>query len=329
MNFIKSQDWNNKLKNAQPHENLGLFSENPFSLYVSLIKGDLRPSNFWNSVHFRFKFAIRSLLMPVSTFQILRFLTSSPSGFEIISAQPRIPCRIQRPYLSTAVSRRESIDAIKYHYQLLDDKIKTHGIRKHLSQNGIELCSFHGKDGSEYVVRFISTYRLDKEGESSIIVSTSSGVMLSEITFTFCKRIGLRTVIIGGLQGPNHNGAQAEIKAATKNMYGLFPKRVALESLIFLAEEMGIESILAVSNENHVYNSARYRSRSKLMHSDYNAFWEMSGGEILPDGFYNLPTKILKKNLEEVASKKRSEYRSRYKLIDRLSDYIRSSLECG
>jgi uncharacterized protein VirK/YbjX len=42
------------------------------------------------------------------------------------------------------------------------------------------------------------------------------------------------------------------------------------------------------------------------------------GGRMLESGYFLLPTRIARKSLEEIASKKRAEYRRRYQLLDEL-----------
>lgn len=293
--------------------------ESPLGLYIALSTGKLQPHKFWSSLHFRFKFLARSLLMPVKTYNLLNFLTSHPLYYDFLENQPRLPCRIHRPYLSASLSRDERLKAILYHYNLLTSFMDAEALKIHLSFNGLCLCHFTGKEGQSFSLHFVSTYRLDKEGEASIILSDSTGQMLAEITFVICLRGNKRSIIIGGLQGPNNNKAQEVIQQATKRLYGLFPKRVVLESLIQFASLLNVESILAVSNKLHVYNSVRYKNRVKHFHADYNTFWEMSGGSVDSEGYYSIPVEIVRKKLNDVPSKKRAVYKKRYELNDEIS----------
>ena len=299
--------------------------DSPLGLYIALSKGNLRPHKFWHSSHFRFKFFIRSLLRPVKTYQLLDLLTNHPVYNELLQNQPRLPCRIHRPYLSAALSSKERVEAILCHYHMLTTFLGAEKFRNHLSSNGLCLCEFTGKDGQPLTLQFVSTYRLDKEGEASIILRNGAGKMLAEITFVICLRDIKRSLIIGGLQGPNSENAQELVQQATKNLHGLFPKRVVLETLLQVAAQLRIKNILAVSNQLHVYRSVRYKDRIKHIHADYNSFWEMSGGHLNNDGFYSIPAEIIRKKLDDVPSKKRAEYRRRYELTDALNEQIRLS----
>lgn len=290
--------------------------QTPFGLYYALSKGSVQPHKFWNSRHFRFKFFMRSLLMPVKTYQLLNFITSHTAYNELLKNQPRLPCRVHRPYLSSSLTVTEKAEAILYHYRTFTHLLGDEGFRQHISPEGLCLSRFTGKDDQLFTLQFVSTYRLDKEGEASIILQNSTGKMLAEITFVLCVRNKSRTLIVGGLQGPNGDNAQELVQQATKSLYGIFPKRLVLESLVQVADLFDASSIIAVSNKLHVYQSVRYKDRIKHIHADYNSFWEMSGGVLQKDGFYSIPLEIIRKKLEDVPSKKRAEYRRRYELID-------------
>ncbi|MDN6019420.1 MAG: VirK/YbjX family protein, partial [Enterobacterales bacterium] len=49
-----------------------------------------------------------------------------------------------------------------------------------------------------------------------------------------------------------------------------------------------------------------------------DSFWLSIGAETTQEGKYRLPLTIARKSLEEIASKKRAEYRRRYQLLDDL-----------
>ena len=234
-------------------------------------------------------------LMPSSTFKILKMLTQHPAYPELLLAQPRLPSRIQRPYLCTRLSNKERVNAIIHHYKAQTNFLGAYGFSKHISDAGITLATFSGKDGLNYTLHYISTHRLDREGESSIILKDITGKMVSEITFTLCQQRGVEAMIIGGLQGPNYESAQNIVHQATKNFYGLFPKRVLLETLSVLTELLNVRFIYAVSNHVHIYKAARYKNRTQYMHADYDAFWEISGGIRQTDGLYLLPGTLRRK----------------------------------
>ena len=291
----------------------------PLGLYLSLSRGVLIPHEFWMSARFRRKFFLRGLIMPVLTYRLLKMLTQHPAYDKMLLTQQRLPCRIHRPYLNNKMSRSERLAALVHHYQRLPELLGSRQFNAHLSVSGITLATLVGKDNQPYVLRFLSTHKLDREGEATLILSDTAGQMLSEITFTLCQRFNENALFIGGLQGPNATDAQNRIQQATKSFHGLFPKRIVLEALLRLAQLLGIENVYAVANTSHVYHSLRYTNRKKHMHADYDALWEIAGGIRTPDGCYQLPLEISRKRPEEVASKKRAEYRRRFELLDEIN----------
>ncbi|WP_338704513.1 DUF535 family protein [Escherichia marmotae] len=65
-------------------------------------------------------------------------------------------------------------------------------------------------------------------------------------------------------------------------------------------------------NRKQLLEALRYRK----IHADYNAFWESVGGECDAERHYRLPGQIVRKEVAEIASKKRAEYRRRYEMLD-------------
>lgn len=74
-----------------------------------------------------------------------------------------------------------------------------------------------------------------------------------------------------------------------------------------------------MSNATHIYRSWRYRKKKegKLL-ADYDSFWLSLGGERRENGHFALPLTLPRKPMEEIASKKRAEYRRRYEMLDSL-----------
>ena len=114
------------------------------------------------------------------------------------------------------------------------------------------------------------------------------------------------------------------IKEATKNMYGVFPKRLILEILYLLFPEY---RVLGVSREKHIYFSNHYRKRKEgKVHANYDEFWASLDGEE-KDGMWLLPKKLERKNIEEIPSKKRSLYQNRFNLLDSIFERILRNIE--
>ena len=60
----------------------------------------------------------------------------------------------------------------------------------------------------------------------------------------------------------------------------------------------------------------------KTINADYDEFWKSLGATKEDKIFWSLPEEIVRKNIEDIESKKRSQYRSRYKILDELKELV-------
>ncbi|EFY1204678.1 virulence factor VirK, partial [Shigella flexneri 2a] len=77
----------------------------------------------------------------------------------------------------------------------------------------------------------------------------------------------------------------------------------------------------------HVFRQLRYwYQKRKTFVAVYSDFWESVAGKTCGD-WYKLPTQVVRKPLSNIASKKRSEYRKRYALLDYIHETAIRSLD--
>lgn len=297
--------------------------QNGWQLFLSLIRGLQQPGSAWTNPNYRRKFLLRSLISPVTTARLLSTLAHQPMLTQLLHAHPGLPCRLHRPYLSANFNRKKALNALCFHYQMLAYTVPEKVLLQHLSPNGAPLALITGKDERSYSIYICAIADLDKEGEATLVMKNDEGTVLAELTFTLCEHMGKSTLFIGGLQGAKSWIPHDAIQTATKACHGLFPKRLLLESACQFAQHIEIEQILAVSNSTHIYRSWRYQKKKKgQVHADYDTFWESMSGEKLSDGYFLMPKQVGRKPLEDIASKKRAEYRRRYALLDSLVEQI-------
>ena len=286
------------------------------SLFLSLARGQCRPGKFWHRRSFRQKFLLRSLIMPRLSVEWMNELSHWPNLNVLLTRQPRLPVRLHRPYLAANLSRKQLLEALRYHYALLRGCMSAEEFSLYLNTPGLQLAKLEGKNGEQFTLELTMMISMDKEGDSTILFRNSEGIPLAELTFTLCEYQGKRTMFIGGLQGAKWEIPHQEIQNATKACHGLFPKRLVMEAACLFAQRLQVEQIIAVSNETHIYRSLRYRDKEGKIHADYNAFWESVGGVCDAERHYRLPAQIARKEIAEIAGKKRAEYRRRYEMLD-------------
>ena len=290
-----------------------------WALFKNLATGAITPGLAWQNPSYRRKFMLRSLASPFSTARLLASLAKQPRLMQILQVQPGLPCRLHRPWLTVSMNRRNALEALNGHYQTMSQHLPATLLKGYLSSQGMTLLTLTGKDEQQFTIRLCADAFMDKEGEATLTFCNHQNTVLAEMTFTLCPFEGKSTLFIGGLQGAKAHVPHELIQGATKACHGLFPKRLLVEAVMTLGTAFPVEQILAVSNDTHIYRSWRYRKKKegKLL-ADYDSFWLSLGGERRESGHFALPLTMPRKPMEEIASKKRSEYRRRYELLDSL-----------
>lgn len=290
-----------------------------WALFKSLATGAITPGLAWQNPSYRRKFMLRSLASPFSTARLLASLAKQPRLMQILQVQPGLPCRLHRPWLTVSMNRRNALEALNSHYQTMSQHLPAALLKGYLSSQGMTLLTLTGKDEQQFTIRLCADAFMDKEGEATLTFCNHQNTVLAEMTFTLCPFEGKSTLFIGGLQGAKAHVPHELIQGATKACHGLFPKRLLVEAVMTLGTAFPVEQILAVSNATHIYRSWRYRKKKegKLL-ADYDSFWLSLGGERRESGHFALPLTMPRKPMEEIASKKRAEYRRRYELLDSL-----------
>lgn len=304
-----------------------LCAKTGWQLFCQLASGRLMPGFAWKNPSYRRKFLLRSLLKPLGTAKLLSSLAQHPDLLLILNAQPGLPCRLHRPWLSLIFDEKKTVAALDYHYKTLCARLPTSVRSGFFTPQGVTFVELTGKNGEQYTIRFYTDPMQDKEGEATLVFCDEQRTQLAGMTSALCLHEGKRTLFIGGLQGAKANIPHEVIQTATKSCHGLFPKRLLLEACTELASYLDVEQIIAVSNDTHIYQSWRYRKKKQgKLHADYDSFWESLSGERTAEGTFRLPMLIARKTMEEIASKKRAEYRRRYDLLDSLQNQMRQIL---
>ena len=297
-----------------------------WQLFNWLCTGKLPLNELWLKSTYRFKFFFRTLFLSPITFKLLDKLRLYPLLGYYLSCQTNLPCKLQRPYLASCLSQQERFEALAYHYDFLAKHPDSMTKAFYNPNIAFVLADVKVKNDANIKIAIQARNKFAREGEISLYFYDNDGIDLATITFTIMQYQQKTTLFIGGLQGTGHHDARIRVQQATKQCYGLFPKRVALEAILVIARYFNLEQIVAVGNKTHIYNNWRYNSRQERILSDYDDFWLTIDGKQDSNGLFILPNQIYRKSLDEIASKKRSEYRNRYALLDQLENSITENL---
>lgn len=301
------------------------------SLFTQLVIGKLRLNPLWQKKRYRIKFLLRSVLLYPETLLWLKKLAYYPEFERFIAKQTNLPCKLHRPYLANRLSRYSRFKALSFHYDFIS-QLPINFVKKCYAPYPTRLATITGKNDLPLFIYLESDDKYAREGELTITVCNQDQIILAALTFTIIRYKQHITLFIGGLQGSNHENLKSLIQQATKIGYGAFPKTLAVETALTLADFLGIKTVLAVSNKTHIYNNWRYVRKNRKRYADYDNYWVTLQGVLSREGYYMLPVQLERKEIESIVSKKRSEYRNKYQVLNklhadikqRLSDFIES-----
>jgi len=293
------------------------------SVILALAKGDLTPGPLWQKRDYRLKFFLRTLLFWSSTTRMLETISRRDDFSTLLKAQPMLPVKTQRQYLTRGMTASERAEAILHHYAWIDALPDSGLAHLFTSPSPLPLLQFATKEEASYTIFATSAVKAEREGETTLWLRAGDNTLLASLTFSVIRENDRSVLVIGGLQGPRRDVGRETIKNATRACYGLFPKRILLEAVFNLAKQSGISALYGVSDEGHVFRALRYRlSKGRHLHASYDEFWASLGGK--PDNAFRwvLPFGMERKSLESIASKKRAEYRRRFQLLDEIEHAI-------
>lgn len=301
-------------RHGAQQNNLGL------TTVLALVSGRLQPGDIWRESSYRAKFLLRTALAPRQTIRFFNAMAQESYFDALLAAQKTLPSKIHRHYLHLGMPVGERVDTVLSHYQFIDSLTSRTLARALTSPEPVPLVELEAKGGERISIAASTASGAEREGECTLWLHMNE-VRLAALTFSVRGYNGQRQIIIGGLQGAHRSVPHEVIKAATKACHGLFPKRLLMEMLWLLANRQGVTAVYGVSDSGHVFRGLRYRlSKSQHFHACYDEFWQSISGEKTDRHLFRLPLSLPQKDLSEIASKKRSEYRKRYALLDELRE---------
>lgn len=286
------------------------------TLFVKLMADPVYKCRQWEMRKFRYRFFLRTLFVyPDATFRYLQALCELENLEQLLEGSPALPAKLHRPYLHRNNTVRQRAQAVLDHYHFV--RAQPEPVRRYLQvYRETPLVSTEGRGGEKISVT-CAPCGFDREGELMLVLYCGDTPVI-RISFSFIRWRGKFTLFIGGLQGPREDGADI-IRHATRVCHGLFPRRVLCEAVAALAEMCKLDTIIAVSEEQHVLRHGRYAARKQgRFVACYSECWVSAGGVHDGNGFYQLSVPLPRKRTEDIPARKRAEYRKRYALLDNI-----------
>ena len=293
------------------------------SLIFDLVMGRVIPGPIWQKRNYRLKFLLRTVLFYSATRDMLDALSARANFSQLLASQVTLPGKVHRQYLTRGLTARQRSQAVVSHYQYLDTLPAERLAMAMMATQETPLLTLQGKDDACFTLAASGAGKAEREGETTLWLRDGNQTLLASATFSVVHDQQQWQLTIGGLQGPRRDVGHEVIKQATRDCYGLFPKRLLLEFIWLLAAESNIQAVYGVSDNGHVFRALRYRlSKGRHFHASYDEFWQSLGGVSDSPWRWRLPLKLERKALEDIASKKRAEYRRRFQLLDDMATQV-------
>ena len=254
-------------------------------------------------------------------------LLKTPDFLFITKHRPKLLFKPFRVYLSIKWKKKRKVKVIRDTYRFM---MKNKTFTRVLTDNHLEIARFQLRDGVEGRLKLGYDFRFRKEGELvlSFECEQLEGV-IAEAAFSFEEMGTNRWVCrIGCIQGHHKNDIYSA-KAAQKLMHGLRPKSMIVFAVQEFSRALGFTAVYGAGDSIQAYRRKHF-IHIPLIHKipfDYDAFWEESSGTPADRGWYELPLKPVRKDIQEIKSSKRALYRRRYDLMDDLSLKIEETVK--
>lgn len=165
-----------------------------------------------------------------------------------------------------------------------------------------------------------------KEGLLSIVLRLDEHDLYQMMFWIAPNKAGEWALWIGAMQGPNMENAKEVVKNVTKRCHAYRTKNFILHATQEAAKALGLKQIYAVTNYGYYANN--HIRRDRKLKTSFSDFWKESGGRPCTDQrFYELPMTEYRKTMEEIPTRKRSNYRKRYALLDEVDAAIAASIQ--
>jgi uncharacterized protein VirK/YbjX len=187
-----------------------------------------------------------------------------------------------------------------------------------------ELHSTHLLSGGSITLMKIKTFSVDlemnkvsrHEGFWAITVKDESGKSISNLSFGF---LDAKTILIASVQGikdPHRNILELN-KRLTKDAFGLRPQNLLVASIQSIGQVWQIENLIGIDPKNQV--KRRMNTERQGFVFDYITFWTEIGASKNFSGYWNLSNKTPIKDIQDIPSHKRSQYKKRNALLEQMS----------
>ena len=246
----------------------------------------------------------------------------------VLSHRPRIYFKPFRVYMSTKWGKKERTKALLSCYAFIKQQpFLTRVIQE---EKPIKLAEFTMKyNGEKGQIYLGYNERFRKEGELVVSLHCDSyQEAICEASFVIDKENEEWVCRIGCVQGNKATENENAIKELQKQMYALRPKALMIFIIQELSRQLGCSALYGVGSKIQAHNKKHFIHIEWLhkLSFSYDTLWKEADGTPDKDGWFKLPIEMHRKPMEEIKSSKRSLYRYRYEMLDKIATEIKETI---
>ena len=230
-----------------------------------------------------------------------------------------------RLYINTNWNQEKIVKVIGDSIEFLETK--TNFSQDFKNNKDIVLANIPLKDNTTASLVLNYDYRLRKEGEFTVSLKKDENRIIS-LAFSIGKTEQNEYIAyVGCVQG--HSLANQDL---TKNIHKLLHAIRPKSFIVFVSQKLfevfGCKDVLFIDNKSRPHTK-KHLIRLPWIHDisfDNDETWKELGGVATSGGWYRFPLVAQRKPLDEVKSKKRSQYKKRYALLDDVYTQIENTV---
>jgi uncharacterized protein VirK/YbjX len=274
-------------------------------------------------------FITRSMILHKPIQQLMTFFDSNPLFLRFSETHPCVYEQATRQFFYKGSSPLERSALIMGHLRICSAAFAEDSFEQIYFRGGLDV--WKGEFNNEALtIQILFNSSLKKEG-LMIVALNLGGARLYHIDFWFGSNYdGETTIHIGALQGIEEG--LPILGSLAKDFYGYRAKNLVLRVVRLLSAKLQVDRIYAVSDAGH--HTRNHIRLDRQLKTSLDKFWLEVGGSLSADPrFFELDKIEPHKNIEDIKSNKRSQYRKRYALLENfdaeINDILKKSLSNG
>ena len=260
------------------------------------------------------RYRVRRLVFATQCQALVDFIHENPLWQPVFVQYPYRVNTLLSQYCDKHFNATQRLEAIKTNFAMAEKHFSVALCETLISQQPVLLAQLTDELALNLTLNHIDPY----EGFFAIALTDANQRTIYSASFTF---LADNRLLIASIQGPKGDEAQDLVRQATKLLHGVRPMFMLVNAFKVFAETLNcrLEGIPHKRQAKYRWNDS-----AKLLFN-YDEFWQENEGK-LAENYWQIPTALERRPLEEIQSKKRSMYRKRYDMFDQMIVEVQSLL---